>query len=369
MRTPKAPVKMPLMWRSGAKRTPVKTTTNKAGFARAVKPEGNGCFQLRYWHDGKLHYENLKTLDPAQVLYEADALRRKIVRQLSGAPKSHSVNSAAASYLVHMRKKHPPAAKQLEYTFRYLLPLIGRLPLGAVIGRDVERFHEKLKAQGMADRTVKNHHVLLKAFFNHFKITVHGMPKAPKHGKTLLTIVEENEMQRLLTYCREHDKYALVLVELARQTGLRKRELMFSRFDWIRWQEGVLQVREDSEMQFTTKTRVEREIPLSDPLLALLKEWQESRPWAKLIFETRTHKAPQSLINRLKRAVTRAGLDPAKFSLHMMRRYFVSESLHRGVDIETTRDMAGHSSVTVTGIYARPMKGKALRDKMNDVWQ
>jgi hypothetical protein len=44
-----------VMWRSDAKHTRVEITTNKGGFKRAVKPERQGVFQLRYWHDGQLH--------------------------------------------------------------------------------------------------------------------------------------------------------------------------------------------------------------------------------------------------------------------------------------------------------------------------
>ena len=182
-------MRIPLLWRAGSKRIRVDIVTDGVGRKHAVKPPGEGVFQLRYWQDGKLKYVTLKNLDPYAVVIEASIQRRKLEQQQRPKePGRGTVNSAAEAYLTRMKRDHPPAAKQLEYTFKYLLPMVGKLPVSAVLGRDVEAFHNKLRSLGMSERTVKNHHRLLKMFFNHCKVVIPDMPKAPKTGKRLLSI-------------------------------------------------------------------------------------------------------------------------------------------------------------------------------------
>ncbi|MFY9935803.1 MAG: site-specific integrase [Silvibacterium sp.] len=338
---------------------------------QAVQPTLKGVYQLRYW-DGKLVYETLKALDPIAVMIEADILRKKIAARLNpsgqGSVKKKSIGGSIAQYIVELRRDDKgPTAKQLEYVMKTFVTSQNlSLPVNMITGQDVIEWHRRLKASGSKERTVKNRHVLLKMWLKWAGFDTSRLPDAPKAPKPLLAVVEEPEMQKMLAWTRENDFYCYVLIRLFSETGMRKQECANSRFDWVHG--NVLKIQEDTQSGFTTKTRVEREVAISSSLVGLLQEWQTKRPWAKLIFETRNHKTPQSLINRVKRAAERAGLNPAMWSLHMLRRYFITTMLHRGVDIKTVSKMAGHSSISVTDLYARSQRALTMADTMNRVW-
>ncbi len=49
---------------------------------------------------------------------------------------------------------------------------------------------------------------------------------------------------------------------------------------------------------------------------------------------------------------------------HQLRHAFVSHLLAEGVPIADVSELAGHSSLAMTGIYAHPTKGRSVIDKL-----
>jgi integrase len=280
------------------------------------------------------------------------------------------LKDAAAVYMADLRSNNnKEMAHQAEYLFEGLLSLPrlnkGHIPMHAITRQDILDWHNALRSKGLKERTIKNRHVILKHFLKFSKITVADMPSAPHVVKRDPQICEDEQMTALLTAC---DPYTRVLVEMGRQLGLRKRELMFAAWTDISWANAEFKVTEKPDLAFTIKNRKERTLPMSPSLTALLKEWRETRPHTRLILETRTGKPHQSLLNKLKATVIKAGLPPEDFSLHMLRRKFVSTLLERGVDIKTASKMVDHASIATTALYAAALDRKKQAEHVTRIF-
>jgi len=387
-RSMSSPKRITLVWRMntprGPRRYPAQIVQRKSDRAAVAVPplelglHLKGQWQLRYWNAGHYSYEPVEHRQPAEPsvpnsiewLLVSFAIGR-LKRRLAGEPQPLSLREQARAWKLDLLERgHREAAKQGDYMLKDFLPLTlaGSKSVLQVTRQNVLAYHKALRDRLLSERTIKNRHVNLKAFLKFSKITVVDMPPAPRYEKKDAQVCTDEQMQTLLDWCRVNDPYVHVLVELGRQTGLRKRELMHASWDQVRWSEGAFKLVENAALGFTIKTRVQRTFGLDDDLLALLRDWQSSRPNTTLILGTRTDKPNQSLLKRLKSAVVAAELPPQEFSLHMMRRYFLTTMLQGGVDVKTVQDMVGHTSISTTQLYAKAKQVDAQRVLLKKVF-
>ncbi|HTA87538.1 MAG TPA: hypothetical protein VK729_14790, partial [Silvibacterium sp.] len=141
----------------------------------------------------------------------------------------------------------------------------------------------------LSERTIKSRYVILKHFFKHAEIAVPNMPPAPKVTKKKPRVADDAAVAALLASC---DQYTRVLIEMGRQLGLRKRELMFASWSDISWETSEFYVTEKPDAGFTIKNMKERAQQMSPSLVTVLRAWQASdkRPPGPYILGTRTGK-------------------------------------------------------------------------------
>ena len=121
--------------------------------------------------------------------------------------------------------------------------------------------------------------------------------------------------------------------------GLRRGEIAHVRLEYIDREAGLLEVRPFESWQ--TKNRKSRSVPLHPRLVAVLPEGASG--WA---FPRTTGKPwPVWSLSHQMKAVTGHGL-------HVLRHTFVSRLMAAGVGASVVRDLAGHSSISVTDRYA-----------------
>ncbi|EKO3608158.1 tyrosine-type recombinase/integrase [Vibrio metschnikovii] len=133
--------------------------------------------------------------------------------------------------------------------------------------------------------------------------------------------------------------------------GQRISAVLEMRWSEVDWQEKVWLLPASSEERHT-KSQESRKVPLSDYLLALLKEQRESVPskW-KLVW-------PQLLVDKVQepaavRALIKRNLpdDFERFSPHDLRRTFISRCSEMGLDIVAIEKTVGHQLPGMLRVY------------------
>ena len=101
------------------------------------------------------------------------------------------------------------------------------------------------------------------------------------------------------------------------------------------------------------KRNKERLLPLSEPVLAMLREvWKTHRhqQWLFANHDGTAHISRGSSYRAFVRAFQASGLK-GEFTPHMLRHSFATQLLEKGVDIRVVQILLGHASIRSTMIY------------------
>lgn len=134
------------------------------------------------------------------------------------------------------------------------------------------------------------------------------------------------------------------MVILSLNTGMRRGEVFSLRWKDIDFKRKIATVRGEE-----AKSSVTRHIPLNELALAALKNWQKQTegevvfPGKKKEQFNHTKRSWQSLLKL-------AAID--HFRWHDMRHHFASQLVMAGVDLNTVRELLGHSDIKMTLRYA-----------------
>lgn len=136
------------------------------------------------------------------------------------------------------------------------------------------------------------------------------------------------------------------LVQLALNTGMRRGEL-FS----LKWQDVTLTKAQITIHGATAKSGKTRHIPLNQEALAVLKQWKAmASADAELVFPGRDNTRLDNVNSSWETLLKHAGING--FRWHDMRHNFASRLVMAGVDLNTVRELLGHSDITMTLRYA-----------------
>ena len=192
------------------------------------------------------------------------------------------------------------------------------------------------------------------------------IPKASIQSDVLGT----EDIKKVLEYIREKESWFYPLFFLWLSTGLRNGELRALTWDSINWNDGELLISKSLRIDglnthrfipSTTKTGVERIVPINPSVLKVLKEHQEHQrslnlydPDGLVFLTPISHQnVYDSLLGKVwKRSLTRCGLKPRR--LYSQRHSFISHSLAMGNSAADLAQVAGHSTETMLKIYAKP---------------
>jgi integrase len=165
----------------------------------------------------------------------------------------------------------------------------------------------------------------------------------------VLTVDEE---KRLFQNCSPHLKPTLIL---ALNTGMRPGEYL--KLKWTQIDFGTRKIRVEK-----TKSGKVRFININTPLfqeLQRLKSQNGNNPY--VLTDPRTEKPMLRVTRSFKTACKRAEIQGLR--LYDLRHTFASRLIQRGADIETARELLGHSSVRLTQRYTHSndeMKQRAV---------
>jgi integrase len=137
------------------------------------------------------------------------------------------------------------------------------------------------------------------------------------------------------------------LVLLSINTGARQGELFALRWGSVDLDRGMLRVEGG-----TAKTGQTRVIPLNDEARGVLVRWhnQQNGNADELIFPGRTGERRDNVQKSWSSLLKDAGI--VNFRWHDMRHHFASRLAMAGTDLNTIRELLGHSSLTMTQRYS-----------------
>lgn len=226
---------------------------------------------------------------------------------------------------------------------------------------DVKRYLLDLRGRGRSPSTINTHHGALTFLFTvtlNRPEVIEAVPRCKNRRFAPLPDVPSPLELRLLFEAA--DPLFRTLFQTVYATGLRSSEARQLEFGDIRADEGLIRVRRE-----TAKGRKDRQVPLSDTLLKLLRDyWRAFRPPGPLLFPARRYlgwcDAERPFVDHpvsgdtantaLRAAQVKAGIGK-RITMHMLRHAFATHLLEQGVDIRRLQVLLGHASICSTQFY------------------
>ncbi|MCW8934249.1 MAG: tyrosine-type recombinase/integrase [Gammaproteobacteria bacterium] len=230
--------------------------------------------------------------------------------------------------------------------------------------RLIERWSAKQKDEGKADSTIKRYLNTLKAVLN--KAVEWGViEKSPLVGlkpiKTddlgrirFLNAEEEKSLFEALNYRESlmrkkndlladlnlvaYTDYLKPMVILAKNTGMRKGEILSLTWKDINFQTAQVTIRGE-----TAKSSKTRHIPLNKAAYTMLKKWYKQSVNERVF----NIGSIQGVWNKL---IESSGISDFRF--HDLRHDFASKLVMAGVDLKTVQELLGHADLTMTLRYS-----------------
>ncbi|MCD6040245.1 MAG: site specific recombinase [Gammaproteobacteria bacterium] len=156
--------------------------------------------------------------------------------------------------------------------------------------------------------------------------------------------------------------YMKSLILLSINTGLRRGEILNLMWENIILDKAVLTVTGD-----TAKSGKTRHIPLNKEALCILRQWRERTISQELVFSGKNGEKLKSVKKAWARILKLA--DIKNFRWHDLRHHFASKLAMKGVDLNTIRELLGHSDIQMTLRYAHlapEHKAKAVEQLLVD---
>ena len=212
----------------------------------------------------------------------------------------------------------------------------------------------------ISNRTINRKIASLKAYYKFLlkieAITINPLAKhkALKTEKKVEIPFSENEMDQVLSKIPFADDFEGIrdklIIELLYTTGIRRAELV-----------GLKLVNLDlhqSNMRVLGKRNKERIVPLLDRVVELFKVYLELREGVlgdskeELVFLTKSGSIIyETLVYRIINHYFSIVSSKVKKSPHILRHTFATHLLNKGADLNSVKELLGHSSLASTQVY------------------
>ncbi len=218
-----------------------------------------------------------------------------------------------------------------------------------------------LMESGLSARTVNRKISSLKTLFRFLlsrqKMETNPMSKiiSPKQGKRLLRVVSQDDLNLLLDGelfpDDEWSRTEKMIIETFYNTGMRLNELINLKVEDIDIESGHVKV--------LGKRNKERYIPISESfkqsLISYKKQQTTTRPMLSqswfFVNKKQNKLYPKLVYNMVKKHLSLVS-EIEKKSPHILRHSFATHMLNRGADLNSIKELLGHSSLSATQVYA-----------------
>lgn len=163
--------------------------------------------------------------------------------------------------------------------------------------------------------------------------------KSLKEKNKRLRFLTAEEIEKLLDSCYGHLNS---IVKMAIFSGMRKSEILNLKWKDVDFQNNLI-------VLMDTKSGKTREIPLNKTLREVLLNVPRHLK-SDYVFCNQEGRPYRNVRRSFDSALKKAGIED--FTFHDLRHTFASHMVMSGVDINTLREILGHSSITMTQRYA-----------------
>lgn len=361
------------------------------GFTLRVQPSGAMTYLVRYRWNGKqtrviVGKHPINT--PAQARDEARRVLAGLIHDLNPRAKAvtrkeHTLKSFVDEEYsgwaeVHLKDGKKAVARLKKYFFEDY----GGNLLEEIDQRMIEHWRTARFTSGKAPATVNRDLSVLKSMFTKAvewgHVAVHPLTKVKpaKLDNSIVRYLSEEEEKRLLTAidrreCKirtgraaankwraergyplfpdlsvaEFVDHVKPMVLLSVHTGVRWGELVQLEWKQINMDSANLTV-----LGRTAKTGKTRHIPLNAVALGALKGWKKRTSGEGLVFPGDDGKARNNIKKAWGNLLVSAQI--SDFRWHDLRHHFASKLAMAGVDLNTVRELMGHSDLKMTLRYA-----------------
>jgi integrase/recombinase XerD len=334
-----------------------------------------GAYYLE-WHDGPKRVR----LSVGKDAQDASAQRQRKEAELNAVnngvaivPKNgsghQSVAAAVADFLDETElTKKPRTLAAYKTALNYFTDSCPKLHLHDIERRDMLKFSAFLRdKKEQSPRSVYNKFEIAMTFLKAQGIRgLVGKNDWPRYTEEEPEIYEQPELDQLFNSCNSEER---VWWNFFLMTGEREQEAMYTYWTDINLNAAIVRVTHKPDRGWTPKAYKEREIPIADKLVKILREWKaKSDKTCDLVFPTAGCKPKLDFLDCLKRCAERAKLDKDKFWLHKFRATFATWCLWKGTDFPTVQNWLGHKDVESTMRYVKPSRSQRAREKMNEIF-
>ncbi len=257
---------------------------------------------------------------------------------------------------------------------KHLKPALGKIDLGKLSAYDLDRHYAAAMKQGLAIRTVRQHHAIISAAlaqavdWDWLPRNVARKARPPALPQPDRDPTRPEDVKKLIVACDE-DVDLATAITLAAITGARRGELCGLRWTDVDWDRGTLSIRRQrlplkgGDVTAGLKTKRARTVALGPGGLAVLRHYRGALTeragalgiepafdgWLLSWDCGHTPTRPKTLGVRVKSLGKRAGIPVTP---HVLRHFAATQLIGAGVDVKTAAHRLGHNPEVLLRIYA-----------------
>ena len=256
---------------------------------------------------------------------------------------------------------------------RHIQPLLGSYPISEIstvlLDECIDYFLQNGRLDGnggLSPKSVSDIIVVMKssiryALGNGYHVNCSPAGLSVKRSKKDMRVLSKKEQQQLECILMQDTDLTKFTVLLCLYTGIRIGEACALRWEHLRLDIGILEVRETMQriqvpQNIATKTKViitepksacsKRDIPLPRFLIQYAAQFQTDRKAFVLTGKKDQFIEPRTLQNRFRNYVEASGIEHANY--HALRHTFATRCVELGFEIKSLSEILGHSNVNIT---------------------
>lgn len=361
--------------------------TKLTGFTLRVYPTGKKVYRCEYARGKRITLGKTDILTPAQARDQAKEVLANHTKGIDPkAPKKSEINSTLSQFIEHEYtpwfKASRKTTKSLD-NLKHFTKAFGNKSIKDITPYLLEKWRTQRLKAGTKPSTINRNITSLKAaiakalewdLIESHPLAKLKLSKIDHTGKLrYLTKNEETNLRKAIDIREEKIRtardnanewrrarsraefpdlrnqafadYMKPMILISLNTGLRKGELLSLTWNKVNLERASLTIA--GELAKSGKTR---DIPLNNEALSALKNWREQTGNDDLVFQNKDGEQLNEMRKSWATILKLAAIET--FRWHDMRHHFASKLVMAGVDLNTVRELLGHSDIKMTLRYA-----------------